>query len=261
MLTRRNFLAGACCLLHAGPAAAARRKERSFICGTSYAHPCGFIGPSGIPLACASFNDQQAWSVESGATPKSDVITLDVHFMNGSRSQHRDVERIAAEWLDGSLAKRIRFRFGRPRAGSQIRIRFDPEGGYWAKVGSDNLGVPKNQPTMVLADTDHRRVLHEFGHILGLRHEHHHPASGIVWNEPVVIRELKKKYRWSKGMVKNNVFDRFAQDFSCRGSAFDKDSVMIYEIPKHWTKNGFSSKLNDKVSPGDLSCLAKIYAA
>ncbi len=143
----------------------------------------------------------QAWRVEDGATPKSDVITLDVHFMNGPKSDHRKVERIASEWTDKALGERVRFRFGRPRAASQIRILFDPNKGYSSKVGRDNLGVPKNQPTMHLADTEHRPVLHEFGHVLGLRHEHHHPASGIVWNKPVVYRELKQQFGWSKAMV------------------------------------------------------------
>jgi hypothetical protein len=239
MLTRRNFIAGACCLLNAGPAAAAGRKERSFICGATHAPPLGWVGPSGIPLAGASFNDQQAWRVEDGATPKSDVITLDVHFMNGPKSDHRKVERIASEWTDKALGERVRFRFGRPRAASQIRILVDPNKGYSSKVGRDNLGVPKNQPTMHLADAEHRPVLHEFGHVLGLRHEHHHPASGIVWNKPVVYRELKQQFGWSKAMVDSNIFERFTQDFSCGGEAFDKNSVMIYEIPKRWTKNGF----------------------
>jgi serralysin len=112
---------------------------------------------------------------------------------------------------------------------------------------------------MVLADTDHRHALHEFGHVLGLRHEHHHPASGIVWNKPVVIRELKKKYGWSEATVRNNIFDRFTQNLSCGGSAFDKDSVMIYEIPERWTKNRFSSKLNNRISDGDRACLARVY--
>jgi serralysin len=259
MLTRRDFIAGACCLLHAGPAAAAGRKERSFICGATHAPPLGWIGPSGIPLAGASFNDMQAWRVEDGATPKGDVITLDVHFMNGPKSDQRQFERIASEWTDKGLGERVRFRFGRPRAASQIRILFDPNKGYSSKVGRDNLGVPKNQPTMHLADTEHRPVLHEFGHVLGLRHEHHHPASGIVWNKPVVYRELKQQFGWSKAMVDSNIFERFTQDFSCGGEAFDKNSVMIYEIPKRWTKNGFSSRLNTTISPGDRGCLLKNY--
>ena len=58
----------------------------------------------------------QAWRVEDGATPKSDVITLDVHFMNGPKSDQRKVERIASEWTDKALGERVRFRFGGPPA-------------------------------------------------------------------------------------------------------------------------------------------------
>jgi hypothetical protein len=157
----------------------------------------------------------------------------------------------------------VQFRFGRRRAESQIRILFHPDKGYSSKVGLDNLQVKDpNTPTMYLADTDRRPVLHEFGHVLGLRHEHHHPSSGIVWNEPVVIRELKRKYNWSAAQVRSNIFDRFTQDFSCGDEAsFDKASIMIYPIPKHWTKNGFSSTLTTRISPGDRRCLAKVYEA
>ncbi|HKG84980.1 MAG TPA: hypothetical protein VKB16_17765, partial [Beijerinckiaceae bacterium] len=89
-----------------------------------------------------------------------------------------------------------------------------PEQGLFLKGRTRQPGVPKNQPTMHLADTEDRPVLHEFGHVLGLRHEHHHPASGIVWNKPVVYRELRQQFGWSKAMVDSNIFERFTQDFS-----------------------------------------------
>jgi 2-oxoisovalerate dehydrogenase E1 component len=49
-------------------------------------------------------------------------------------------------------------------------------GGY-SKVGKDALRVPQHQHTMLLcldpAAADHRSIiLHEFGHMLGLKHEH-----------------------------------------------------------------------------------------
>lgn len=31
---------------------------------------------------------------------------------------------------------------------------------------------------------------HEFGHALGLAHEHQNPAGGIEWNEEVILRNL-----------------------------------------------------------------------
>jgi hypothetical protein len=121
MLSRRQFLAGACCVLHAGPAAAAQAKQRSYICGATHPPPLGFAPPGGIPLAGAALNPHQVWRPEHGATPKSDVVTLNVHFMNGPRSYHRDVERVANEWTSAGLEKRVQFRFGRRRAESQVR--------------------------------------------------------------------------------------------------------------------------------------------
>jgi hypothetical protein len=38
---------------------------------------------------------------------------------------------------------------------------------------------------------------------------------------------------------------------SINGTSLDKLSIMLYEIPKSWTTNGFSSKANEKLSETD----------
>ncbi len=45
---------------------------------------------------------------------------------------------------------------------------------------------------MNLGFLDGGTAAHEFGHAIGLAHEHQNPAGGIQWNEEVVIRELAK---------------------------------------------------------------------
>ena len=32
-------------------------------------------------------------------------------------------------------------------------------------------------------------TIHEFGHALGLNHEHKNPSAGIKWNKPVVYSD------------------------------------------------------------------------
>ena len=74
-------------------------------------------------------------------------------------------------------------------AAAQIRISFKYTGS-WSTIGIDALDVPANQPTMnygwLTADTEDaeysRVVIHEFGHTLGLIHEHQHPEGGIPYD-------------------------------------------------------------------------------
>ena len=43
---------------------------------------------------------------------------------------------------------------------------------------------------MNLGFLDGGTAAHEFGHAIGLGHEHQNPAGGIEWNEEVVLRDL-----------------------------------------------------------------------
>ena len=80
----------------------------------------------------------------------------------------------------------VAFEFGDARD-AEIRITF-AEPALWSYVGTDALLVPAGQPTMCLGaltlQADDRAVricvLHAFGHVLGLTHEHQ-PTAG--WND------------------------------------------------------------------------------
>jgi hypothetical protein len=55
-------------------------------------------------------------------------------------------------------------------------------------------------------------VLHEFGHALGLVHEHQHPAGGIQWNRPQVLRDLSgPPNNWPLDVIEQNVFKPFEE--------------------------------------------------
>jgi hypothetical protein len=56
-------------------------------------------------------------------------------------------------------------------------------------------------------------VLHEFGHALGLIHEHQNPVGGIQWNKPAVYADLGGPPNfWGKATVDNNMFATYAKD-------------------------------------------------
>ena len=55
-----------------------------------------------------------------------------------------------------------------------------------------------------------RVVLHEFGHALGLIHEHQNPADGIEWDNLVVIKDLTgPPNNWSVPIISINMFEPY----------------------------------------------------
>ena len=63
-----------------------------------------------------------------------------------------------------------------------------PAGCSWSCVGgSEASGKPKEEEcTMNLARIERATVLHQFGHALGLEHEHQHPTAPLEWNQEKV---------------------------------------------------------------------------
>src|SRR5438045_3486301 len=68
-----------------------------------------------------------------------------------------------------------------------VRIRFTEGWDTWATLGTDGALTEWPRATMQLplsTDNQYARsvVLHEFGHVLGFRHEHQHPKRSIVFD-------------------------------------------------------------------------------
>lgn len=60
-------------------------------------------------------------------------------------------------------------------------------GGSWSYIGTDALHLPKESASMNLGFVDAATVMHEFGHALGLIHEHQSPfKGGYEWNKEEV---------------------------------------------------------------------------
>lgn len=186
------------------------------------------------------------------------TIVLRVSFLGGTVKQRAAVKRIAPEW---SKHANVRFEFvevGR----ADIRVGFDPNDGNWSRIGSSAIYFPSYQKTMNLAirgeyDRD-RIILHEFGHALGLKHEHQNPAIRIPWNETAIINELKRTQGWSEETIRHNVINRLNVS-ETNFSAFDPNSIMIYRIPNRWTLNNFESDYNSTLSTNDKRFIGTLY--
>lgn len=183
--------------------------------------------------------------------------TLHVRFIGGTAQQKATAREQAGWWSD---ACNLTFAFD-DAPGAEIRIAFNSDDGAWSYVGTDCRGIPADQPTMNLGFLDGGTAGHEFGHAIGLAHEHQNPQGGIQWNEEVVIRELSQSPNfWDEATARHNVLRKYTVD-QINGTAFDPDSIMLYFFPASWTLNGIATKANEVLSAMDRAFVAgsKMY--
>ena len=181
---------------------------------------------------------------------------LRVRFIDGSASQ-RSLAREQARWWTEHA--NLTFEFG-TAPDAEIRVAFDPSDGAWSYVGTDCKSIPQDQPTMNLGFQDGGTSAHEFGHAIGLGHEHQNPAGGIQWNEAAVIRDLSgPPNNWNEDQIRHNVLNKYSID-QIKGTSFDGDSIMLYFFPARWTLNGQATKANDVLSNLDKAFIASSEA-
>lgn len=190
---------------------------------------------------------------------------LKVGFLEGEGRLHSRVIEAASQWF----VQGVKLSLERAGAGEKahVRIAFNTRGGSWSYVGTDSFSIHPSQPTMNLgwATLDASKedfysvVIHEFGHALGLLHEHNHPQARIQWNKAAVYTELSGPPNyWDRDTIDSNVFEKFDAS-TVVTTDFDNESVMIYPIPERWTINGRSFVPSWKPSKGDITTIKKLY--
>jgi hypothetical protein len=172
----------------------------------------------------------------------------------------------------------------------EIRISFEPTSGCWSKIGTDALTVPKDQATMNFAWFSVADVLHQFGHALGLVHEHQRPDRDgqLSFNLPLLYSWAKTVTGRDEKSVNSNIVDKFNQEqinganfynnnfnkifkpetLAAIGSIFDydPDSIMLDFFPSDIMVNpvtgkppGKGTKQNRRLSKKDVVILNFMY--
>jgi hypothetical protein len=140
-------------------------------------------------------------------------------------------------------------------------LTVDSHDDAWSYIGTDCRSIPLNEATMNLGFLDGGSAAPEFGHAIGLAHEHQNPAGGIQWNEEVVIGECAKSPNfWDEETTPHNVLREYSVD-QINGTAFDPESMMLYFFPASWTLNGIGTEDNEVLSRLDKEFIAgaKMY--
>lgn len=186
---------------------------------------------------------------------------LRVRFLNGSSSLHNKVFAYAEQWESFANIDFVRVSSGT----AEIRVAFDKDGHY-SYVGKDNLNIPAAQKTMNLElnsssseEQISRVTLHEFGHALGLMHEHQHPMANIPWKKEAVYAFYYQTNGWSRQEVDRNVLNKYTWE-SSQHTNYDSKSIMQYPVPSSITTNGFSVPWNTNLSATDKDFIAKMYS-
>jgi hypothetical protein len=188
---------------------------------------------------------------------------LRVRFLDGTPKQRHFVERFVPIW---SAYANIRFEFGDDPA-AEIRVSF-AQPGSWAYVGTDALNIPAGEPTANFGwVTDRTRdteidytIIHEFGHVLGLRHEHENPQAKIPWNKEAVYKAFEGPPNyWSRETVNHMLFSRWDPKHFPYEKPFDRESIMAFPLPPDYTGKDFEMGQNMSLSPGDKEFIHRLY--
>jgi hypothetical protein len=211
------------------------------------------------------------------AWKKQRIVT--VAFNGGSEDLYQLIEQTASEWteLGGQLSFSFKDASGKYRRwtaddttpAANIRIAFDATG-YWSLLGAMAKNVDPGDSTMNFegfpdelkpyfhgqnADVwrttyAHTTILHEFGHSLGLSHEHFNPQCQKDLKLDTILAYLEgPPNNWSPEQARFNIDAKYyvqilAQQAGLLESKLinsptaDQSSVMLYVFPSSYYNTG-----------------------
>ena len=194
-------------------------------------------------------------------------VRLTVQFLDNAPADLR--QRILLHM--NAWNKTANVQFVETRGTGQVRItRLDsPEdmSGYWSYVGTEILGIRKNQPTLNLdsftmrtSESEFRRVVrHEAGHTLGFDHEHMRGALVRKIDRTKALRFFDLTQGWTPEEIDEQVLTPLAEASIMGTRESDPTSIMCYQIPGEITKDGKPIPGGRDINSIDFAFAASIY--
>ena len=105
-------------------------------------------------------------------------------------------------------------------------------------------------------------VIHEFGHALGMKHEHQNnldSSNPLDMNVEYIIKYMNDNYDWDRKKTMDNITTLLSDPNYYNGSKFDPYSIMLYNFPQSWLNSGKSLPPNFTLSTKDKEWLEKMY--
>jgi hypothetical protein len=208
--------------------------------------------------------------------------TIKVCFHAGTRKAQERVISIAREWMQYANVVLDFEEGGAPRVckgdnPADIKVAFEDNKGWWSVPGTTSRGqdpsmnlqfygvdTPMLEDGQPAAEAPVRAtILHEFGHALGLLHEHQSPNANcdaeIDW---AAAYKVGTDMGWDRGQVDRN-FRQLASSTSLNATKVDRKSIMHYSLPPTLFKRGKQSACfvaeNIELSEQDRKFIASIY--
>jgi len=188
---------------------------------------------------------------------------IGVAWSGGSYGLRDAVAAIAEEWPAS-----IDWDWGADWNDADIRVELFGRGG-WSYIGAVAKQVRRGSATMRLGwaqwafDNDdlinlRALVLHEFGHALGLVHEHLHPANTLDWNLSAMRAYYVDTLGWKWGDVERTWLTRL-DDANHFFRPYNSPSVMHYPVERRFLLSGAGVPFAWNLSGADRDVVADLY--